>query len=209
MFPNIACNGGNMVIRNGNQIITMGPDGMKIENGGESIQMNGNGISRMNSNGSNSQSQSRSHQSRTNFFNGSQGTNTNIFSGGMGMPNFNQIFSNFDQIFSNGNQGGTTNFTFSSTQNYSSPNEGNHNQEFEEEEPEEGLSREEIDNFPTRKFRKNLVKNEENNFCAICQEEYKEREKLLTLTCFHNFHKECVVDWLKKKASCPVCKYSL
>eukprot|EP00429_Kryptoperidinium_foliaceum_P008722 CAMPEP_0176025436 /NCGR_PEP_ID=MMETSP0120_2-20121206/12443_1 /TAXON_ID=160619 /ORGANISM="Kryptoperidinium foliaceum, Strain CCMP 1326" /LENGTH=191 /DNA_ID=CAMNT_0017358619 /DNA_START=53 /DNA_END=628 /DNA_ORIENTATION=- len=41
--------------------------------------------------------------------------------------------------------------------------------------------------------------------CELCLEEYKEEDELLRLPCMHLFHSKCVVPWLQKSYSCPVC----
>jgi cysteinyl-tRNA synthetase len=43
--------------------------------------------------------------------------------------------------------------------------------------------------------------------CLICMDEYKEGTfKRLLPKCKHCFHKKCIDKWLKKNASCPVCR---
>lgn len=42
--------------------------------------------------------------------------------------------------------------------------------------------------------------------CCICQEEYKDGEDLGELDCGHDFHTECVKQWLMQKNLCPICK---
>ncbi|KAG7941425.1 hypothetical protein I3843_16G042700 [Carya illinoinensis] len=42
--------------------------------------------------------------------------------------------------------------------------------------------------------------------CCICQEEYNEGDDLGTLECGHNFHTDCIKQWLMTKNLCPVCK---
>ncbi|KAK4337878.1 hypothetical protein RND71_042365 [Anisodus tanguticus] len=42
--------------------------------------------------------------------------------------------------------------------------------------------------------------------CCICQEEYKDGEDLGALECGHDFHADCIKQWLKHKNLCPVCK---
>jgi hypothetical protein len=46
--------------------------------------------------------------------------------------------------------------------------------------------------------------------CMICMEKYKIRQfKRIIPKCNHFFHKKCIDKWLKKKASCPVCRCDL
>ena len=46
--------------------------------------------------------------------------------------------------------------------------------------------------------------------CFICMENYKYLQyKRILPNCNHCFHKKCIDKWLKKKASCPVCRDEL
>uniref|UniRef100_A0A5B6ZBJ3 RING-type E3 ubiquitin transferase n=1 Tax=Davidia involucrata TaxID=16924 RepID=A0A5B6ZBJ3_DAVIN len=42
--------------------------------------------------------------------------------------------------------------------------------------------------------------------CCICQEEYNVGEDLGALECGHEFHADCIKQWLKHKNLCPICK---
>lgn len=42
--------------------------------------------------------------------------------------------------------------------------------------------------------------------CCICQEEYTIGETIGTLNCRHDFHTNCIKQWLLKKNVCPICK---
>lgn len=49
-----------------------------------------------------------------------------------------------------------------------------------------------------------------NESCFICMENYKINELKRKLpSCNHCFHKKCIDKWLKKRASCPVCRNNL
>lgn len=37
-------------------------------------------------------------------------------------------------------------------------------------------------------------------------DDYHENEIVLRLPCLHNFHKQEVLEWFKKKKTCPVCR---
>ena len=52
-------------------------------------------------------------------------------------------------------------------------------------------------------------KNAENDFCSICLDEFKTKEKIITLDCSHYFHKDCITDWFKKHETCPLCREEL
>ena len=63
-------------------------------------------------------------------------------------------------------------------------------------------SQSDIDNLPFFIPQKNL------SDCAICSEPMDEGHgEIMTLPCFHFFHKDCVVPWLLQgKAQCPQCR---
>ncbi|XP_020548247.1 probable E3 ubiquitin-protein ligase RHG1A [Sesamum indicum] len=42
--------------------------------------------------------------------------------------------------------------------------------------------------------------------CSICREEYNEGEDIGTLECGHDFHRDCIKQWLMHKNLCPICK---
>jgi hypothetical protein len=46
--------------------------------------------------------------------------------------------------------------------------------------------------------------------CFICMDDYKQNQfKRVLPKCNHYFHKKCIDKWLKKKASCPICRDEL
>ena len=52
-----------------------------------------------------------------------------------------------------------------------------------------------------------LPKDKQN--CVICITEFQKADTVLSLPCLHIFHKECIVNWLNKNSSCPLCKYEV
>ena len=42
--------------------------------------------------------------------------------------------------------------------------------------------------------------------CAICLEDYQNKDRLRNLQCLHDFHQSCVDEWFRDKATCPICK---
>ncbi|XP_030486277.1 E3 ubiquitin-protein ligase MBR2 isoform X1 [Cannabis sativa] len=42
--------------------------------------------------------------------------------------------------------------------------------------------------------------------CCICQEEYADGDDVGALDCGHDFHTDCVKQWLMQKNLCPICK---
>jgi hypothetical protein len=45
--------------------------------------------------------------------------------------------------------------------------------------------------------------------CAICRDDYKEGDVVNKLPCCHYHHIDCIVIWLNKHSTCPVCRYEL
>ena len=46
--------------------------------------------------------------------------------------------------------------------------------------------------------------------CAICIDEFEDKEKARRLPCRHMFHEDCLIPWLTERhASCPMCKYDV
>jgi hypothetical protein len=42
--------------------------------------------------------------------------------------------------------------------------------------------------------------------CSICISCIDQKEEMATLICKHNFHKECLLTWLKCNLNCPCCR---
>ena len=58
-------------------------------------------------------------------------------------------------------------------------------------------------------FSPSLLQNVMNvyiDLVQILQEEYKEGEEMGVLECGHDFHSQCIKEWLKRKNLCPICK---
>ncbi|XP_017084525.2 E3 ubiquitin-protein ligase RNF181 homolog [Drosophila eugracilis] len=45
--------------------------------------------------------------------------------------------------------------------------------------------------------------------CSICKEPAKEGEKFKIMPCKHEFHEECIVLWLNKRNTCPLCRFEV
>lgn len=44
------------------------------------------------------------------------------------------------------------------------------------------------------------------SLCTICRESFSDQDEVLVTACRHRFHKQCLLDWLKRKPSCPQCR---
>lgn len=57
---------------------------------------------------------------------------------------------------------------------------------------------------------KKIKKEDTNEQCTICLEDYMENTYKRTLECNHHFHKKCIDKWLKKcedeNIHCPICR---
>ncbi|XP_021284343.1 probable E3 ubiquitin-protein ligase RHG1A [Herrania umbratica] len=70
-----------------------------------------------------------------------------------------------------------------------------------------GLSEETIlSRLKRRKYSTAPVTQLEAEPCCICQEEYNDGQDLGTLECGHDFHADCINQWLMHKNLCPICK---
>ncbi|GAV67747.1 zf-RING_2 domain-containing protein, partial [Cephalotus follicularis] len=71
-----------------------------------------------------------------------------------------------------------------------------------------GLSEEEIlTHLRRRKYQSKAVPLvEPPEPCCVCQEDYADGEDLGKLDCGHDFHFNCIKQWLHQKNSCPICK---
>ena len=49
-------------------------------------------------------------------------------------------------------------------------------------------------------------KHYKNGSCIICLENIDKSKNIIKLQCGHDFHKECLLEWLNKNDNCPICK---
>ncbi|XP_015127884.1 E3 ubiquitin-protein ligase RNF181 [Diachasma alloeum] len=45
--------------------------------------------------------------------------------------------------------------------------------------------------------------------CPVCLKAFESSEIAKSLPCQHSFHKECIIPWLDKTNSCPLCRHEL
>ncbi|KDP25410.1 hypothetical protein JCGZ_20566 [Jatropha curcas] len=46
---------------------------------------------------------------------------------------------------------------------------------------------------------------EEEDVCPICLEEYDAENPKITTKCEHHFHLACILEWMERSETCPVC----
>ena len=66
-----------------------------------------------------------------------------------------------------------------------------------------------IENLPTMAVSDLDLQDECNKECSICFMEFKVNDKVSRLQCGHFFHGECINEWLRKRCTCPVCRWEL
>lgn len=47
------------------------------------------------------------------------------------------------------------------------------------------------------------------NECSICMDDYKHDDKITELVCNHIYHHDCIIMWLNRNNSCPICKRNM
>lgn len=65
-----------------------------------------------------------------------------------------------------------------------------------------GLKAEQI----ARLHKKIIADTDEEHLCSICYENAKPGEIVVSFTCKHSFHEDCIHEWVKKEKVCPMCK---
>lgn len=65
----------------------------------------------------------------------------------------------------------------------------------------EGLERIEINTENIEDYNKET--------CIICADDFLIGNKLISLSCSHFFHDQCIITWLRKRNQCPVCRKEL
>jgi hypothetical protein len=66
-----------------------------------------------------------------------------------------------------------------------------------------------ISNLPMVKVTADDILEVTNKECLICLEEQKIGAWACKLQCGHLFHRQCLVEWLEKHCTCPVCRFEL
>ncbi|PRQ35851.1 putative transcription factor C2H2 family [Rosa chinensis] len=45
--------------------------------------------------------------------------------------------------------------------------------------------------------------------CVICMDDFNVGRDASRLPCLHIFHRNCIVDWLRRNHNCPICRHSM
>eukprot|EP01084_Bolivina_argentea_P268874 456826_1 len=79
-----------------------------------------------------------------------------------------------------------------------------------------------VDNLKEYKYKKEDLNNQNNDDknvndddlmkkgeCSVCKDKFCDGDLLKQLPCNHRYHKQCIIPWLKKNNTCPMCRYPL
>ena len=66
-----------------------------------------------------------------------------------------------------------------------------------------------LEDLPVSVITEETKKDSNNPNCVVCLNNFNPGDEVISLPCFHMFHKDCLISWLKKKLSCPVCKLNI
>ena len=57
-------------------------------------------------------------------------------------------------------------------------------------------------------IKKNTIKleNIKESICSICLDDFDSEKEIIFLDCKHIYHTECILEWINKDASCPLCR---
>lgn len=75
-----------------------------------------------------------------------------------------------------------------------------------------GMEEKEIKALPVKTYNsktKVYTEDHEGPGCRVCLSSFKSGDKLCTLPCKHDYHAACVKEWLKRNASCPICRHDM
>lgn len=71
----------------------------------------------------------------------------------------------------------------------------------------ESIIQETIEKVKKNKISLNDIPNNDNT-CSICLEDFSENKENIILECKHIYHEDCIIGWLNKDTSCPLCRSS-
>ncbi|KAL5021499.1 hypothetical protein ScPMuIL_000654 [Solemya velum] len=56
------------------------------------------------------------------------------------------------------------------------------------------------------KFSPKKKKKLPNDTCPVCLDEFNRKENIAVCPCYHGFHVKCLMEWLRHRNTCPMCK---
>lgn len=62
------------------------------------------------------------------------------------------------------------------------------------------------------KIKKNKISSddisESDKICSICLEDFSQEKEIIILDCKHIYHNDCIIEWIYKDTTCPLCRSS-
>lgn len=62
------------------------------------------------------------------------------------------------------------------------------------------------------KIKKNKISSvditDSDKTCSICLEDFCSEKEIIILDCKHIYHSDCIIEWINKDTSCPLCRSS-
>ncbi|XP_057424642.1 RING-H2 finger protein ATL34-like [Lotus japonicus] len=49
----------------------------------------------------------------------------------------------------------------------------------------------------------------ERKVCAVCLEDFQQKQQVMNLSCSHKYHSACLLPWLEAHPHCPCCRTSV
>ena len=177
------------------------------------IQMNINGNNYSNNGAFNTNDFNRMFDNFNNIFNANFGPNNNFNNNNYNNNhNFNinnyNANSNNNNVNANNNNANNNNSNRNDNSNNNNNNSNDNNENLSDYENKKKQLILEMDEYQYKHIQKYDSRKETE--CAICLNEFIGVDIIKAFyKCEHIFHKNCLLDWLKKSDSCPLCNHNL
>lgn len=66
-----------------------------------------------------------------------------------------------------------------------------------------------IDKLHIEKFKEGVSSDRDSNTCTICLDRLTDGVQFMRMPCMHIFHEGCIITWLNRSNSCPLCRFKL
>ncbi|PKA62507.1 E3 ubiquitin-protein ligase RING1-like [Apostasia shenzhenica] len=66
-----------------------------------------------------------------------------------------------------------------------------------------------VDSLPSFLWTEEDVTKNRTQYCAVCKDEIWLTEMVKMLPCMHHYHEDCILPWLDRRNTCPLCRYEL
>ena len=64
-----------------------------------------------------------------------------------------------------------------------------------------------VNNLPRRSL--DSISDNQNLQCPVCLASFDDDDVIIEMPCEHCFHSDCLLPWLRKTNSCPLCRFEL